>query len=130
MADEHQHVARKVTEALGAAHPRIEAQVVEAFVKREVDKRADALVKVMDLLTATKRELNKCGPDNVAYDHTGAKTHESYSKKRIDEMDKLRKKIGKIEKALNKALENSDYGELYNFASGKAPTEDQSGDSD
>lgn len=107
----------------------IEEQVAETLFKREIDKRSEAVVKVLDLISQEEKELKKIDrPDNIVYDRTGKPLGEgSYSKARLELIQKGTKKIERLKGAINKALEKSDYGDLYNAASGKLKDDDTGG---
>ena len=88
--------------------------VVNAFVKREVEKRTSALIKAFDALTQTKAEQSKIKPDIIAYDSQGQVQASHYSKTRLEELKRLNKRIEKIEEAINNALAG-DYSKVYNL---------------
>lgn len=120
----------KIASAIASVAPQVEDQVVDTMVQRQLKKRADALVQVMDKVDQMKKDLSKVRPDQVAYDKEGKEVDATFSKAKITEKQKLEKAIGKFEGAINKALEKNDYGDLYNLASGKAPAEDKPGDTE
>jgi hypothetical protein len=106
----------KVAEQISQLGPSVEDQVVRALADREKNRRADALVKALDDLARFEQDFKKLKPDQVAFDDKGEKVSETFSKIRIDERDKLTKKIEKYTKAINKALENKDFGDVYNLS--------------
>jgi len=107
----------------------IEEKVAETMFKREIDKRSEAVVKVLDLISQEEKELKKIDrPDNMVYDRTGKAVGEgTYSKGRLEAIQKIVKRIEKLKNSVNKALEKSDYGELYQAASGKLKDDDAGG---
>jgi hypothetical protein len=111
-----QSVQLKVAEQISNLGPAVEEKVVGALVDREKNRRADALVQTMDKLSKMELELKKLGPDQVALDDKGEKVSETYSKARAEERKKLSEKIDKHAKAITKALEKSDLGDVYNLA--------------
>ena len=115
----HLSIANKIKD-LG---PKVHEKVVDAVVNRELDKRSTAIVKAIDDLDKLSKQFKKLGPDIISYDEKGAKISENFSKARIDERNKASGKIDKWTKALNKALESSDFGDLYNLGT----TEDKGG---
>lgn len=112
-------ISLKVAELVKALLPTVEAAVVDALVKREVDKRSSAIVITMDRLAKLEHEFYRLGPDIITYDDLGKKVTESFSKARIDERTKATQRITKLENALTKAIEKADYGDLYNLANAK-----------
>lgn len=122
-------IQETIAEALKGLSPRVESEVVARIADRTVDKNVDILVKCVDLLTAEEAALKKLErPDNVQFDKDGKSVSETYSKTRWDEVKKKRERIEKIKKAINKALENSDYVDAINLSGGKASAEDKTGD--
>lgn len=118
-------VAKKVAELGGQL---VEDQVVDTLVDREVTKRSEALVKVIDLLQQAEKELGKVRPDLKAYDAKGGVVSENWSKKQLDEKSKVQKKVEKLTQAINKALDKKDFGDVYNLASGKLKPDDDAED--
>ena len=123
-------IRERVATEISTLAPRLETELVDALVEREVEKRTKALVQVIDKLTKEEADLKKLGADNVSYDDAGKKVSESFSKKRIDERGKANGRIQKLTNAINKALDKNDYSDLYNFASGKDPESSGAGDSE
>lgn len=107
----------------------IEEKVAETMFAREINKRSEAVVKVLDLISQEEKELKKIDRADIqTYDRTGKPVGEgTYSKARLEDIQKRTKKIEKLKGAINKALEKSDYGDLYNAASGKLKDDDAGG---
>ena len=117
----------KVAEEIKALSPRVETELVDIMIEREVKKRTDALVVVYDKLSTATKDHAKLGPDNVTYNADGSKASESFSKKRIDEINKAKGQVDKLTKTINKALDAGDFGDVYNLSSGKDPQPDRTG---
>lgn len=125
MADDlRTKVATEITNSLG----RVEQDVIDALVERDIKRKAESLVKCIDKLTEAEKEMQKLGADNITFDADGKKIGESFSKKRIEERNKTKGRIQKISGAINKALEKGDFGDVYNLSSGKDTSEGSSGD--
>lgn len=106
----------------------IEEKVAQELFDREIAKRSDAIVKVMDLIQQEKKDLAKVDrPDNTTYGKDRKVVSESYSKTRLDEIEKKNKRIQKLEQAVNKSLEKNEHGDLYQAASGKLKDDDAGG---
>jgi len=112
-------IREKIAETIVNAAASVEDKVVDVFVDREVAKRSEALVKVIDKINDAENSLKKIRPDQISYNEKGEKVQESFSKGKLDEKNKLHQQIDKIMKAITKALENNDYGDVYNLAGGK-----------
>lgn len=94
---------------------RTRGLVVEHYAAAEADKQAKALIAGLDKLSLLERELNKINrPDNVGYDADGKPVSESFTKGRLDEIKKAKEQIEKLVKAINKADDKGDFGDLYN----------------
>lgn len=87
--------------------------MVEARVKAEVEKRATALDKALSVRSQVASELKKQDrPDVKTYNGDGTVASETYSEERFKEVKKLKEKLGKIDKTINLALNNSEWGKL------------------
>ena len=103
-------VAEQV-EKLGSA--KVVDSVVEKLVNAEVSKRADALASAIKLAEDTLRDQRKASkPDQVALQADGQKI-ETFSPKAFEAKKKLDDKLAKIEKTVQNATENGDWGKLY-----------------
>jgi|SRR5882724_2643018 len=125
-------VQTKVAEQIINIAPKVEDKVVDALVSRELNRRSDSLVQAMDKLSKLEVDLKKIKPDVVTYDINGKVASESYSKVKSEEYKKLNEKIGKFTKAIAKALENSDFSDVYNLdkQTGDHKKSDRDGDSE
>lgn len=117
-------VQMKVAEQISAIAPKVEDKVVGTLVDRELVKRSDALVNVMDKLDKANKDFKRLVADVKTYDEKGTVLTETFSKARIDERAKAQKQIDKMTGAINKALEKGDFGDVYNLASGKPANDD------
>lgn len=100
--------------SLGA---RTRESVVEHFAQAQADKQAKALISGLEKLTTMERDLQKINkPDVQTFNEDGTVASATFSKERIEERKKLNEKIEKLTKAINKADESDDFGDLYNLA--------------
>lgn len=125
-------VALKVAAAIAELSEPVEAQVVDALVTREINKRSEALVKAIDKLSSLELEQRRIKADIVLYDGKGKITSENWSKAKQEELTKHLEKIDKYTKAITKALEKQDFSDVYNLSNadkqpseGKQPAKDQ-----
>ena len=114
-----------VAERMKTLSTTVEEEVISTMVEREVDKRSALIVKGLDLLTDAEKVRNKIKPDLVGFAVDGKVTSESYSKSKLDELNKINSRIEKLTKAINKAIEG-DLNDLTNLASGKDTGGDKS----
>lgn len=110
-------VAAKV-KSLGAT--AVEEAAINIMADRTLKKRTDAVVSVVDKIDSGERELRKLAADQVTYDESGKKTGETFSKTVIDERAKVSQKIGKLRKALDKALDEGDFSDVLNLSNEKS----------
>jgi hypothetical protein len=117
----------------GDGFSELEKTFIEKMVDRDKEKKSTALVQIADKLKKLENDLNKINrPDNVTYDKDRKPVYESYSKARLDEIEKLNKQINKHTNAMEKALTKDDWNDLYNLAGGKDTSggEDKGGDTE
>jgi hypothetical protein len=108
-------IREAVAEQIAAISPEVENSIVQHFVAAETKKRADAIIKGMDDLASAQKERSKLAkPDLATYNADRTVASESYSKARLDEVEKIDKKTDKLTKALDKAL-SGDMGDLLNL---------------
>lgn len=106
-----------VAETLKDLSERTRNQVVEHFATAEAAKQAGAIIKGLDKLTELERDLSKVRPQNTAFNLAGDPVGEAtFTKDQIEQRKKLAEQIEKLTKAINKADENNDFGDLYNLA--------------
>lgn len=113
-------VHAKVAEQIGAINPKVEDKVVGVLVERELTKRADALVVVLDGLSKLESDLKKIRPDMEMYSpDDGSLAASAFSKAKNEEKKKMNEKIAKYTNAITKALDKGDYGDVYNLKNQK-----------
>lgn len=93
-----------LSERLASVVDQSNEHVIDALAAREVQKRADAIVKVIDMLEADTRKMHSLRPDNVTFNADGTKASETFSKTKLDELVKAKERVAKLEKALNDAF--------------------------
>lgn len=123
-------IREAIGQRLAEIAPNVEDKILDTFVDREVDKRAKAVVNVIDQLVKLEQDLRKIKPDQQFFDADGKETGASYSKTKVEEKKKLEDRIAKFTNAVNKAVDKGDYGDVYNLASGKSDQSGSSSDSD
>jgi len=106
-------------------HGTIRTRVVTHLVDAEIERRTNLLVKAMANRKAAAKEVDKIKPDQVQHEESGKVAMTSYSKAKIDELKKCKKKLSKIDKAINRAINEADYDGLQK---GGKPTDDDEND--
>lgn len=127
-----ENIIETVANAIKNGNETVQTNVINSLVNKELDRRADAIVKGLDSFNKLNLEIKKVKPDVVAFDADGKQIGEgTYTKAAADKLKQSKEKAGKIERALNKALENGDYGDLFNLNSnsGNNDSPKPSGDS-
>lgn len=112
-------ILSKILETQKNTGDRIEAEIIQAYEDRHVEKRVKACCIVIDKLMDEKTKLKKLTADLVSLDAQGKVLSETYSKARFAEKQKSEKQIEKFEKALNKALKDGDFSDVLNIGDGK-----------
>ena len=108
-------ITEKVAENIKTSAPAVEAKVVEALVQREVNRRSEAIIKVMDQIQRDTNKRYRIKADIVTYNADGSVASALYSKDAIESLAKLNKQIEKMSAAVAKALEKEEYGDLYSI---------------
>ncbi len=93
-------------------------KVVDFFVKKEVDRRVTALTTAVTELEKLEKEALKVKPDQQSFDADGKVVAETFSKAKFEEKKKAGEKIAKLRKAIEKALNDNDFGDLFNQSKG------------
>ena len=111
----------KITEAVATSikecAPKVEERIINALVEREVNRRSEAVVRVMDQISRDNGKLLRFKPDLVTFNVDGTKATEAYSKEKLEERNKIVRAIDKASNAVSKALENGEYSDVYNLKS-------------
>lgn len=128
--EKFQSIHEMANEQLAALGPRVMAEVASRMAEREVKKRTDKMVQALDRAATMTVDHLKLGPDNVGYNAEGQKTSESYSKKRLDEINKSQSNIAKLQSAIAKADSSGDYGDLDKLLAGGPKSETEGGTKD
>lgn len=93
----------------------IRSRVVTALVEAESSARADMLSNALIERKKLEGEIKKVRPDVKTYDEDGKILSESYTKQQVDDLKKLKEKLQKLDKELNKAITEADYEGLKNL---------------
>ena len=100
------NIQEEISSRLVKMVPEIAEDVIEYFVKQQINKISDAIIKGMDKLKEFDKESNKIKhPDVVTYNEFGATMSASYSKERIEAKRKLNEQRERYVKAIDKALQ-------------------------
>lgn len=117
-------VTEKVAKQIAELGPRTEDAVVETLVGRELKKQSDALVILMDRIRDLENDLRRLEkPDENKFERAADGSFTAipgfFSKERVEKINKQNQQIEKLVKAVNKALEKQDFGDVYNLVNQK-----------
>ena len=116
MPEERKTIREAVADTLNALSERTRSQVVEHFASIEATKQATAIINGLDKLASLENERRKIKPSYAGYDLEGAGIGDPvFSKEQVEQNKKLGEQIEKLTKAINKADERDDFGDLYNL---------------
>lgn len=94
-------IAQKIKDSGGDVKERI----VGALYAKEVESRADRIIKALDALDAAEKALaDVAKPDTVTCDRAGAVVSETYSRSRIESIRKAEKAANQLRTAIESAL--------------------------
>lgn len=112
-------IREAVAETLGTLSERTRAAVVEHFAAAEAGKQADAIIVGLGKLAALEKERVRIKPSPAGFDLDGKPVGEPvFTKEQVEQAKKLNEQIEKLMRAINKADENADFGDLYNLTKG------------
>lgn len=110
-------IREAVAENLKGLSDRTRNQVIEHFAAAEATKQATAIIKGLDKLAELERERYKIKPSYQGFDLEGKGVGEAlFTKDQVEQNKKLGEQIEKLTKAINKADDKGDFGDLYNLA--------------
>lgn len=95
--------------------PSVEQKLIDHLAQIEITRRSDVLIQSFDNLTKMEKLVKGLGPDQKTYNEDGSIKDESYSKTRLDDRNKMNSKIEKWKKAIDKALTEKDFADVYNL---------------
>jgi hypothetical protein len=111
-----QNIATAVAERLANIAPAVADKVVEHLVNKELTRRSEAVIGGLSELDKLKGEFKKLKPDVNTFNEDGSAATSSWTKPKLEEKNKAEQKIAKLTKAIDKALNDNDYSDLYNFS--------------
>ena len=113
-------VHEQVAEQIAGSSPQIEKGVVDHLVKRQLDKRVDALVKVYDDMDRLRLDLRKMKPDLISCNEAGDVLEANWSPTAAKARKELVDKIEKYQRALDAAHDKNDFKEVFNLSNNKS----------
>jgi hypothetical protein len=109
-------IREAVAESMNSLMGRTREQVVNHFASLEVEKQAKAVISGLEKLTGFENERRRIKPSYQGFDIDGKGVGDPFfSKEQVENNKKLGEQIEKLTKAINKADERNDFGDLYNL---------------
>lgn len=116
MPEERVTIRLAVAESLKGLSERTRAAVVEHFAEKEATRQATALITGLDKLRGLEQELMKVKPQHTMFDADGTGVGDAtFTKEQVEQRKKLGEQVEKLTKAINKADDKDDFGDLYNL---------------
>ena len=116
-----QTINTAVAERLAAIAPEVTSKVIDHLVTKELNRRSEAVINGLGELDKLKSEQKKLKPDVISYNEDGSVASSNWSKAKLEEKNKVDQKIAKLGKAIDKALVENDYSDLFNVSKSSAP---------
>lgn len=112
-------IREAVAEQLGDLGNRTRNAVVEHFARIEAEKQSNAIIAGLNKLNDLEKQRVRIKPSFAGYGVDGKGIgEEMFSKEQLDQIKKLEEQIEKLSKAITKADDKSDFGDLYNLTKG------------
>lgn len=109
-------INEQVAEKLAGISPAVNGKVVDLLVEKEVNRRVELITQGLSKLNEMDRETRKLSkPDVETFNADLTPAAPQFSKARAEEINKHREKVEKLTKALDKAIDNGDIGDLTNL---------------
>lgn len=104
-------IIEAVSAKIAGAGEKVANTIVDKMAEIEISRRVlmiEAGLKQLDALEKEYKKINKADNVTFSYTDTGEKVkHESYTSKRVEDIDKALQKIKNLESSINNALETN-----------------------
>ncbi len=112
-------IREAVASTLNNLTDRTRSAVIEHFAAAEATKQANAIIAGLDKLASLENERRRIKPvvSGFAIDGT-AVGDPVFTKDQVEQNKKLGEQIEKLERAITKADDKADFGDLYNLTKG------------
>lgn len=112
------NVREAVAERLAASSNIVAERVITALLEETLSKRVSQISECLTLQDKINKELKKLTPDNITYQADGTVLYSGYTKQRLEDINKTKKKLDTITKAIDDALVGN-FDKITNVISGK-----------
>lgn len=104
----------EVQAVLATRSPTIREAVIQHLAAQTMEERTKQVLSVIEKVAAARKAVFSVKPAQRGFDKDGKVISESYSKEQIDEINKQKSIINKIETALGLAFDKGDWSKLGN----------------
>jgi multidrug resistance efflux pump len=109
-------INEQVAAKLADISPTVTGKVVDLLVEKEVNRRVELITQGLSKLNEFDRETRKLSkPDVEAFNADLTPAAPQFTKARVEEIKKHGEKVEKLTKALDKAIDSGDIGDLANL---------------
>jgi hypothetical protein len=113
-----------VTDNLSSSGPKVKDTVVTALTQEEINKRVETVRNALPLVDTARGVLKKFKADVITYNEDGSVKDEGWSKQNLEAKKQAQEKLAKLEAALAKALDESQFEDLNKLV-GQASSQGQ-----
>lgn len=127
------NIKEELADRLQKSGPEVAGAIIDKMTEDEVERRTGLVTSAFEMLTGLKEEESKLKPDVIQFseDNTDKPTMKAFSPKLNSQRQKLRKRVGNLEKAIDAAIgEKSDYKKLEEFLKNKGNEPKKSDDNE
>lgn len=108
-------ILKETSEAINNASGEIRKRVIDHFAGQKIDERVDLLTRALKNRDDKWKEIQKMRPDQVQYDESGKEVNSFWSKEQSEKRKGLLKSLNKMDRAINRAVNDADYEGLRKF---------------
>jgi hypothetical protein len=113
-------IRKAVADGLIKVNDKVRAAIVADISEKEFQKRVEATTKVLEEFEKIERDLRKIKPVPTGFDLKGQPVGDPvYSREQVEEVKKATEKLDKLNKALEKALNDNDFSKVFEIANAK-----------
>jgi len=108
-----QQVLIELSEKINSSGSLVKQKFLEYLVNQEIDDRVSLLVEVLQKKSDAEREVKKANkPDVRTRNADGTVLQESFSEDAYKKLSEAKKKLERIDAAMDLALDKNDYSKL------------------
>lgn len=106
-----------IAEKLANSGQQVRGLVVEQLTQDEIKRRVQSVLNVLEKIETKQKELRKLENGGVVnFNGDGTALSPVFTKQQLEDMKKSKEHIAKLQGAMEKAFESSDFGKLHELA--------------